>query len=795
MGCGASGPKEVDETKVKKSTKKGGDKQSRKETSYKTIIVQEATSGGDVACQSNQTTNQQGREPPVEKRAASEAVTSCESPLCSKDEVSPIVLTSDTPENAAESDTKAAPMQATPVQSPPDEETPVQATGGLHCPEDNLDKKSVVTPEYNPRELEIVRCRSRSSGSTTSQVSMGSPRNTTNVRIESGSSGPSYGGSSQFYRHGSNVKPGRQSSMSPISPMRKPSVQGRSNSSRMVNRKGGPTAHDESDMRRRMLLKREGCDEPDPEPCSPSGMLEQPRDLSRFKRIQSVEFCSSASGTPGSAADLQPSNRKSISRANSDAPHLRTPSALSSQTAHTVNSGAPLVFPSLQQRDATHCPPYSLPVSIVPITGVKDDPNPLEQTLGSNYDDEMSSSSTSTSICSMKERVRRTMPGRSEMVENNHIELIEEAISLQQDYLEVDHCELVELPLSLRQLSENLTVLMATHNRLRVLPVFFAEFSQLRTLALSYNELEELPSDFGMLHGLVEVDLSHNRLRELPESFALLENLKMINLDFNDFHTFPEVALKPPHIEEFYLAENHHLGNLPETSVLREAKSLTQLAIDNIPELVKQCAERYRELLEAQPQLILWNKIWPDKVLDFMYIGSLRSAQTNTVYEKEGIKFVVTCGRNMQINNSGVVRLELGVEDVEGESLKPFFETFKTFVKASIGSGRVLVHCFAGLSRSATMVLSYLMSSEGMRLDKAMEHLMRVRPNVHPNPTFMKELILYDTELFPGERALDMTHLGEERTIRRLNNASTSKMDDPPPSPQQAQAAPQHLSV
>ena len=191
-----------------------------------------------------------------------------------------------------------------------------------------------------------------------------------------------------------------------------------------------------------------------------------------------------------------------------------------------------------------------------------------------------------------------------------------------------------------------------------------------------------------------------------------------------------------------------------------------QIAVDNVPILCKsETAARY-------PELLLWNKIYPDKVLDYLYIGSLRSAQTEKVYQSEGIKYVVTCGRNMQINQNNVVRMEISVEDVEGESLATHFDMFRTFMESTLGRGNVLCHCFAGLSRSATMVLSYLMSHEKMRLDTAIAKLLKIRPNIHPNPTFMLELISYDATLFPGERPLDMTNLGEERTIRRRNNAT-----------------------
>ena len=170
----------------------------------------------------------------------------------------------------------------------------------------------------------------------------------------------------------------------------------------------------------------------------------------------------------------------------------------------------------------------------------------------------------------------------------------------------------------------------------------------------------------------------------------------------------------------------------------------TQLTVDN-PSSQVACA---KETLSDFANLITWNKIYPDRVLDNMYIGSLRSAQTDAVYSALNIKFVVSCGKGMSILNKGVQRLELPVEDVEEQTIRPYFYAFKQFVDQSEGKGAVLVHCFAGRSRSATMVLSYLMSHSGMRLDTALEYLLRIRPSVHPNSTFMRELLSYDAELF-----------------------------------------------
>lgn len=60
--------------------------------------------------------------------------------------------------------------------------------------------------------------------------------------------------------------------------------------------------------------------------------------------------------------------------------------------------------------------------------------------------------------------------------------------------------------------------------------------------------------------------------------------------------------------------------------------------------------------------------------------------------------------------------------------------------------GRVLVHCVAGVSRSATMVVGYLMHSTGASLNEAMR-FVRKRRFIEPNEGFMMQLAeLEETE-------------------------------------------------
>eukprot|EP01067_Filipodium_phascolosomae_P007161 Filipodium_phascolosomae@DN5663_c0_g1_i1.p1 len=56
------------------------------------------------------------------------------------------------------------------------------------------------------------------------------------------------------------------------------------------------------------------------------------------------------------------------------------------------------------------------------------------------------------------------------------------------------------------------------------------------------------------------------------------------------------------------------------------------------------------------------------------------------------------------------------------------------------GGGRVLVHCFAGRSRSVSIIVAYLILSKRMTLKQAFETVLAVRPEALPNSGFLLQL-------------------------------------------------------
>jgi len=84
------------------------------------------------------------------------------------------------------------------------------------------------------------------------------------------------------------------------------------------------------------------------------------------------------------------------------------------------------------------------------------------------------------------------------------------------------------------------------------------------------------------------------------------------------------------------------------------------------------------------------------------------------------------------------------VDDVEDENLLEHLPATNRFIQQGLdGGGGVLVHCAMGKSRSATVVIAFLMQKHQITPSEALSHLRQARSICEPNHGFMKQLELF----------------------------------------------------
>nr|XP_009942930.1 PREDICTED: dual specificity protein phosphatase 19 [Opisthocomus hoazin] len=89
----------------------------------------------------------------------------------------------------------------------------------------------------------------------------------------------------------------------------------------------------------------------------------------------------------------------------------------------------------------------------------------------------------------------------------------------------------------------------------------------------------------------------------------------------------------------------------------------------------------------------------------------------------------------------------ISILDLPETDITSYFpECFEFIEKAKIQDGVVLVHCNAGVSRAAAVVIGFLMNSERLSFARAFSLVKNARPASCPNPGFIEQLHKYQDQ-------------------------------------------------
>ncbi|VDN86483.1 unnamed protein product, partial [Brugia pahangi] len=113
----------------------------------------------------------------------------------------------------------------------------------------------------------------------------------------------------------------------------------------------------------------------------------------------------------------------------------------------------------------------------------------------------------------------------------------------------------------------------------------------------------------------------------------------------------------------------------------------------------------------------------PTQILPFLYLGSQQDAMDSSLLSKYGIKYVI----NLSVNcpEPDILKQEghfmrIPISDTYQAKLLPHFEdAFKFLDKVCERGSVALVHCLAGISRSPTLAIAYMMRRNNWTSEQA----------------------------------------------------------------------------
>ncbi|KAM4033394.1 dual specificity phosphatase 29 isoform 3-T3 [Anomaloglossus baeobatrachus] len=151
-----------------------------------------------------------------------------------------------------------------------------------------------------------------------------------------------------------------------------------------------------------------------------------------------------------------------------------------------------------------------------------------------------------------------------------------------------------------------------------------------------------------------------------------------------------------------------------------------------------------------------------DEVFPNLYIGDEKTALDRYGLEKNGFTHVLNAAHGRWNVDTGAeyysdMNIEYyGVEaaDLPSFDLSQFFYPAAEFIHMALNKSniKVLVHCAMGRSRSASLVLAYLMIYEKMTVVDAITQVLKHRC-ILPNRGFLKQLRQLDIQLALERRA------------------------------------------
>ena len=109
-----------------------------------------------------------------------------------------------------------------------------------------------------------------------------------------------------------------------------------------------------------------------------------------------------------------------------------------------------------------------------------------------------------------------------------------------------------------------------------------------------------------------------------------------------------------------------------------------------------------------------------NKICDRLYLGNLKAAQDVRALREAGITHILQVAEGLTpCFPKDFVYKVISIGDTANSSLIRYFPAAISFIQEGIRKGGVLVHCYAGVSRSATCVIAYLMQHKHMDFSEA----------------------------------------------------------------------------
>ena len=136
-----------------------------------------------------------------------------------------------------------------------------------------------------------------------------------------------------------------------------------------------------------------------------------------------------------------------------------------------------------------------------------------------------------------------------------------------------------------------------------------------------------------------------------------------------------------------------------------------------------------------------------NKINDKIYLGGIDGAREINYLKQEGITHILSlAGKIFSINyeKGTFITKIIEIMDFTNENI---FKYFKECIQFIENSKKIYIHCMAGVSRSASIVIAYLMYKEHKKYFQIYSEVKKKRSIIRPNFGFVFQLKYFENLL------------------------------------------------
>ena len=159
--------------------------------------------------------------------------------------------------------------------------------------------------------------------------------------------------------------------------------------------------------------------------------------------------------------------------------------------------------------------------------------------------------------------------------------------------------------------------------------------------------------------------------------------------------------------------------------------------------------------------------LYPSNIIsDKLFLGNAQHAMNAKIMTDLKITHIVNCTQDLGCPFNGsynansdeektqklnIKYLEIPIVDREEQKISEYFLKAFEFINTALNNNKeeniVFVHCMAGVSRSSTIVIAYLMLKQKISMVNALQFVKSKRHIISPNTGFSRQLMIFDQYL------------------------------------------------